>query len=120
MGIMKSSGFYVYPQTLQKAYFHETRFIGTNNPFRLDICPDGLICVQPISGHSNLCYFDDGSPLYTALTCQGEVSREHCLYGVSSYFKKEGVNPNETCNGGSFFTRALLFYDWIYNTIELN
>ena len=50
MGIMKSSGFYVYPQTLQKAYFHETRFIGTNNPFRLDICPDGLICVQPISG----------------------------------------------------------------------
>ena len=98
---------------MQEAFFFQT-FLEPSAP-NLEIrqCRLDNICVESAIHNSNICYLDDGNPLYTF---QCGTFTPKCIFGVASYHKNQG----QFCNGGSFFANVPLFARWINSTMISN
>ena len=81
------------------------------SPLNPVYCREDQICTIPAIEGGNICFMDDGSPLYI-LQCG--TMEPLCLYGVAStyrsYFKS---NRDNYCNGGSYFASVVYFDEWI-------
>ncbi|XP_063714228.1 brachyurin-like [Symsagittifera roscoffensis] len=102
-----------FPDILHEAHF-QTNDFESINPFILNgikKCREDQVCVQspPTSTKSNICYLDDGGPLYT-LQCGTGVA--DCLYGVASYSKSK-TRKGEKCNDGSYFSSVVHMHHWV-------
>ncbi|XP_075263700.1 uncharacterized protein LOC142355387 [Convolutriloba macropyga] len=136
-----------FPLRLLEAYLVETkhirltceafpvRYIPPREP--VAPCPDDVICTQSIIPGSNICYKDEGSPLYVVNSCadtqwpriRGSSTlrgQAKCLYGVASYFQSRNRSNsrsryelNERCNDGSFFARIQPHIAWINRMMML-
>ena len=87
--------------------------------FELDSCPEDQICTFPhLHGlDTNICYMDDGSPLYT-LHCS--TGLPECVLGVASYYNIQFDNLENSCRGGSYFASVPYLVDWIRTTMQVN
>ena len=74
-------------RTLQELPLYETVF-ERHNPFSWNACPAGDICTENVIDDSNMCFQDEGGPLYGigCSTERGFILQPSCLYGVASYF----------------------------------
>ena len=106
-----------YPQTLRET---ELRTSNLAEPFSvLDTgkrkrCRDDVVCTTRITTGSNICYKDEGNPLYVINRCQLHGIQPFCLYGVATHYegKIRGNNSNP-CNGKSYFAKVPHFNRWI-------
>ncbi|XP_075254630.1 chymotrypsinogen B-like isoform X1 [Convolutriloba macropyga] len=107
---------FTLPTVLQEGYFFETT---THYVDQLPlICSDDVICTENVNGiESNICYMDDGGPLYS-LKCGTRTPK--CLYGIASYHRSLSPAPSPRCNGGSFFARVDHSKHWIRLTILMH
>ncbi|XP_075239501.1 chymotrypsinogen B-like [Convolutriloba macropyga] len=106
-----------FPARLQEMHFHEATFSSVN-PFEMATCPDTTICTFPIIEGGNVCYADDGGPLYKLSPSSNSPA---CLYGVTSYFLNRADTPGLQCNAGSFFTRLTMSHRlWIGSVVLQN
>ncbi|XP_063719202.1 uncharacterized protein LOC134845981 [Symsagittifera roscoffensis] len=112
-----STKFRTFPATLVEANFYESKFL-YSNIWQTDFCPPYLICVDPITKGTNICFQDDGSPLYTS-SC--DTKHGDCLLGVASFFSRNYFDPPYLkCTEGSFFANVPHSYDWIMKTMREN
>ncbi|XP_075256368.1 myeloblastin-like isoform X2 [Convolutriloba macropyga] len=97
-----------YPDTLREMYLrpHPWMYI---QEYQVP-CRDDNICTTSVLDRSNICFMDQGGPLYK-LRC-GSLEPE-CLYGVASYSMCRMDTPNDVCNYGSYFVNISKFVDWI-------
>ena len=68
----------------------------------------------------NICHGDSGSPLYTIDVNEFGFTGPNCVYGVASH---TGTNLYDfwfDCNGGSYFASVPFYYEWIWETMQLN
>ncbi|XP_075263565.1 neutrophil elastase-like isoform X2 [Convolutriloba macropyga] len=107
----------IYPSRLQEMLFEQTVFMESDhNPFDLRMCRIDNICTTPAIEGGNICFMDEGSPLYQ-LRC-GTLEPD-CLYGVASFFRSSKENSsNHQCNAGSYFSNVIYFGEWILDVIE--
>ncbi|XP_075256326.1 testisin-like [Convolutriloba macropyga] len=106
----------VYPNVLQEMLFTQTTFegVGYVEPVK---CRGDQICTIPFIDGGNICYMDDGSPLFK-MAC-GTMQPE-CLYGVASYFRSNNRSSDDNyCNGGSYFASVVYVSEWI-DEIEIS
>ena len=101
------------PNTLREAFFEQSPFLDVTDTWNFDFCPEELICTNSDSG-SNICTFDDGSPLYK-FEC-GSL-KPSCLYGIASFFKSKDESSGKSCDNGSYFASIPYFHDWIVRTV---
>ncbi|XP_075249605.1 uncharacterized protein LOC142342232 [Convolutriloba macropyga] len=95
--------------TLREAVLYESVFESSlegDNSF----CEPGTICTDCVRKNTNICLYDDGSPLYE-FECQLKVPK--CLYGIASYYIQNTAKPDELCTAGSVFTRISYHEHWI-------
>ena len=96
--------------------FTQTTFegVGYVEPVK---CRGDQICTIPFIDGGNICYMDDGSPLFK-MAC-GTMQPE-CLYGVASYFRSNNRSSDDNyCNGGSYFASVVYVSEWI-DEIEIS
>ena len=92
-------------------------FEGVSSRFPLT-CRDDLVCTIPAIDGGNICFMDEGSPLFK-MKCG--ISEVECLYGVASFHRDINVNDgNDICNGGSYFTSVVKFKEWIMDILIRN
>ncbi|XP_075250829.1 uncharacterized protein LOC142343029 [Convolutriloba macropyga] len=103
------------PDVLQETVFYESMYISESSPFSFQWCRSDLICVDSVTKGSNICKFDDGSPLYT-FHCGTRTPQ--CLYGVASFYRNRITEPeSDQCDSGSFFASIFPLYNWIEQTM---
>ena len=98
---------YSFPIVLQETFFSLSNFKYRNNS---EACRADNICTVPLLESSNICFMDQGGPLYK-FKC-GTLEPE-CLYGIASYSMDRFDTPNRVCNNGSFFVDLSVFSQWI-------
>ena len=103
----------VFPSRLKETFFAETKFL-SQNPYDMRLCREDIVCVEQLRGipRSNLCFKDDGAPLYT-LKCGLRVP--DCLYGIASNY--ENYVTKSGSYGKSYFASVPHAYEWIVETI---
>ncbi|XP_075240060.1 myeloblastin-like [Convolutriloba macropyga] len=104
------------PEQLQEANFNLALYF-FDELSSLTQCRDDNVCVYDNIQYSNICYMDDGGPLYT-FWCG--THQPECLYGVASYSLAKQKAPSARCNYGSFFASVPYLYEWIVETVTLN
>ena len=101
----------ILPNELQQMIFKRTVLNHhVKDPRFPEPCPEDMICVKPVIEHGNICFMDDGGPLYKFLS---RSMVPDCLLGIASFSVSRDDTPMEVCNNGSFFTNVPLFKDWI-------
>merc|ERR1712062_63500 len=101
-------------------YPYELNFLESDFASRSkhEMCRMDNVCVVqnfPVEG-SNICFNDDGSPLFALHDC-GNFYTPKCLYGIASYFRN---SSNWVCDNGSFFTNIPYFSNWINEFLNPN
>ncbi|XP_075239571.1 azurocidin-like [Convolutriloba macropyga] len=130
-----------YPANLWETFFKEvttTQFHWTQGisvfmpvrPMARIRCPHDLICTQSMVGRSNICFKDEGNPLYALDPCssaQPSTSAVNarggalCLYGVASYYQSKSSEPSaDKCDNGSYFARVPIHASWIERIISVH
>ncbi|XP_075255331.1 myeloblastin-like [Convolutriloba macropyga] len=92
----------IFKRTVMNKHIRDPRFP--------ELCPEEMICVKPVIEHGNICFMDDGGPLYKFLS---RSMVPDCLLGIASFSVARDDTPMDVCNNGSFFTNVPLFKDWI-------
>ena len=107
----------IFPETLQETVLLESKLALPVNPFVLERrkrCRDDVVCTTRVKKGANLCFRDEGNPLY--LFESGKFDQPACLYGIATHYesrfnlKTDALNK---CDGGSFFASVTHFYSWI-------
>ena len=108
-----------FPIRLREAVFTEDKFV-SRNPYDMRLCREDFVCTERIPGDetTNLCYKDDGAPLYT-MKCGSRIP--DCLYGIASHYQAlptRRSGRSSRCTGGSYFASIPHLHDWIMKTMQ--
>ncbi|XP_075239801.1 uncharacterized protein LOC142335263 isoform X2 [Convolutriloba macropyga] len=119
--------------TLQEGFFSVNYIKPPFVPFvhLPHFCEDELICNDPVVKGTNICTYDEGSPLYQ-FECSSykgyEYMRPKCVYGIASHYVREEKqtnygtqntwdNKSSICQSGSAFTNVTHYIGWIRQTL---
>ncbi|XP_075261396.1 chymotrypsinogen A-like isoform X1 [Convolutriloba macropyga] len=105
-----------YPTALQEIELKTNKMAKTfsvKDIWKREKCRDDVVCTTRTTRGSNICFKDEGNPLYIVNRC-GPNGRPVCLYGVATHFegKIRGNNSNQ-CDGRSYFAKVPHFHSWI-------
>ena len=69
--------------------------------------------------NSNICFRDEGDPLYLFDDCMDPGQKPLCLYGIGFYFdsKLSRGTSYDRCNDGSYFIRVTHYDEWIISVL---
>ena len=101
----------VYPDILLETYFYDQNYTTSQREFSPDNCKYDQICTEPGFEGSNICYLDDGGPLYAF---DLSTIQPKCVIGLASYV----TNVGNGCDGYSVFVNLEAFQAKILKIIE--